>query len=769
MTEQGIASSTRPQPLGWSTVGLIGAFAYVVVIGGSSIGEVDPALRAINVAIAAALLLRYLGRMPKFGDSIDRRLLFAVILFAFAGALSSATRQSLDAVLEAATYAAAFFTARDLLAREAVRTIFVRLLICVSALLTLIAAARWFPLLIEWWLLAGRTVLPPLDLNFSGGPPWGHRYDVALLVAMLYPAWWVGSASSLRRFARIPVGLLVALIVLIVGSRTLWASLGISALIVLAPPLVRGWQRWSPRLRAGVFLGLAFVAVLVLLSGVGSAVAQRGFSGTSLDWRTAMWGPLVGVWAAHPIAGYGPGSFPWILQQTTYFDTNTHAPRHPDSAPFQLVGEAGSLGVLAAIVVLATLLPPILRGRSMAARWALLAFALACIGGNPTEFPFLMAVAIAWAAYAVPRQAASSRVENRLRPARLASYAAMSVLGAAYLATVVAGFTYERALSAVVAGDLSEARSALDLSVNLDPSMALYWRQRGELSYLAKLPASAASDLRRATDLNPSDDLAWRALALASEAVGDAKEADAAFTHALTVQRSDVTNLLLRAQWLAQSDRVAEARELLAEVVQSWPSIVGAPGWRALVPASVTTAQIIDEATRRWELGLNTPELPRDQGLWLAALANRPDLDSRAIGEATTGRTLAQAELALLRCQDAATLLGKATDAEKRTAFYWTLRILAGSLDGHRDEAAAEIVDIMMGVPEFVAGADGVRDPLDDAPGWADTFGYRRRPAQWPLIGLELPSAESGSITWLLHPRDAVRAAGLTGRLPGCS
>jgi hypothetical protein len=394
----------------------------------------------------------------------------------------------------------------------------------------------------------------------------------------------------------------------------------------------------------------AFGVLLILVSGVVGAVLQRGTSGTSLGWRTAMWGPLVEVWIAHPLAGYGPASFPWILQQTTYFNTNTWAPLHPDSVPFQLVGEAGLLGVLALVVILTALLPPILRGRSIAARWALLAFAVACVGANPTVFVDLMSLAIAWAAYSLPREVHQGKsVDGRAGPARVASYDAAAIVGAAYVAMLIAGFTYEGARMAVENGDLTEARSALDLSVTLDPSMALYWRQRGELSYVAKLPSAAAADLRRAAELNPSDDLAWRALALASAAAGDGDEAGLALAEALKVQRSDVTNLLTRAQWLVRHDRVPEARELLAEVVQSWPSIVAAPGWNELLPPSVSTAQIIDQATRRWELGLNTPEIASDQGLWLAVLGNRPDIDQRAVDEATMGPTLAKSELALLR------------------------------------------------------------------------------------------------------------------------
>ena len=152
--------------------------------------------------------------------------------------------------------------------------------------------------------------------------------------------------------------------------------------------------------------------------------------------RLARWESLTDAWLAKPVAGYGPGSFPWILQQTAYFDTNAWAPRHPDSLIFQLLPEAGLLGAAALLVVAVTVVPKIIRGPSRAASWVVIIFALAGLGANPTDFGFLVAMAIVWVAFAIPR---ASDGENAVPAGRtvvgLASLACLAAVAAAWTAT----------------------------------------------------------------------------------------------------------------------------------------------------------------------------------------------------------------------------------------------------------------------------------------------------------------------------------------------
>ena len=180
------------------------------------------------------------------------------------------------------------------------------------------------------------------------------------------------------------------------------------------------------------------------------------------------------------------------------------------------------------------IVPAVWRGRSAAARWALLAFAAAGIGANPTDFAFLVVLAIAWAAFAAPRE----RQLQRRKTLTLANVA--SVRDARHARGHRSGLRLHdgRLLrlrgcrSSVRVGDLRSAEAGLTTAVALDPGMALYARQRGTVRLLlGDLPAATRDDLERAARLNPSDDLAWRTLALARAEAGSVDAAMAPQPH----------------------------------------------------------------------------------------------------------------------------------------------------------------------------------------------------------------------------------------------
>jgi len=767
----GIAARRRRAPsIGLPTIAALAAFCYVVLVGGTSEGELQPVLRVVNAALGAGLILYYVLKAPAQADRVDYGVLAAVILFSGAAVLSAFPRQSFDALLAALTYAAGLFVAREQLRRPAVRVALVRVLMGLSVLLTLITIDRWIPRVLEWSSIADWRLLPPLDLNFSAAP-WGHRHDLALLCAMLYPSWWIGAKSSLRRAGAIVIGALTLVLILIDGSRMLWLAVAIATAFVAIPPIVVRWhaKRDLPRVLAG---GTVAAAIL-LATGAGAALVDRLSSVASLAWRGAMWGSLTDAWLTRPLAGFGPGSFPWVLQLTDYFNTSSYAPRHPDSVLFQLLGEAGLLGVAALLALMAGLLPSILRGHSVAARFALVAFAVAGLGSNPTDFAFVLAVAIGWAAYAVPHQPLESRLQTSWNRATLAAaLLGLGVAGLAYSLTLVAAFAYDHARNSIDAGREAAAVASLDLAVTLDPEMALYSRQRGTLRYVLKDQSAAIEDLSRATRLNPSDDLAWRTLALAYAAAGDPRGAQLATHRAVTVQRSDPTNLLLLAHWQRDAGLNADALATLGEVVQAWPAVVGAAHWQDVLPDSATTADVVDEAVRRWERRSPSPEPFSGQATWLAVLGNRPDLVEEAIRLSGTTRPLALATLTVFHCDaNAASVLDHLAAGERRTYLYWLLRLRESALAGALDQGSLRMVDITAGTSLAVGAAGTTLNPLDEngAPGFsADAWGYRRPPIQWPADAIALPSPERGAARWLLDPRGAMRDAGLTARLQPC-
>ncbi len=208
-------------------------------------------------------------------------------------------------------------------------------------------------------------------------------------------------------------------------------------------------------------------------------------------------------------------------------------------------------------------------------------------------------------------------------PIRLGTYAGAGVVAAAYALTLAASIAYDRGATAVNSRDFAAARSAFDTAVALDPSMAIYVRERGELNLISGRPDAAVADLltpdastRRIT--SPS-----RALGLALSAAGDEVRAGEAFDRALNIQRAiPPTCCWLPGGWLKRGTE--EATTILSETVQLWPAIVAAPSWSELLPQGVTTADVAAEAAERWETGQPTPEVMSDQGVWLAALADRP-------------------------------------------------------------------------------------------------------------------------------------------------
>lgn len=751
----------------WGILGAAAALVYVVLIGGTSIGELDPRLWVVNAGIAGAFLVWYLVRAPAHADRSDRAVLLAVIVFAAAAVLSQFPRQSFDAVLAALTYAAGLFAARGILAAAPARAILVRSLMALSLLVTFTTAALWLPLFFGWWQLTDWGVIPPFDLAVPS-EPWGHRHDLALLTAMLYPSWWIGRPSPLRAAAATVLGVLGFTVVIVDGSRTLWLAVAVATAAVGAPPAFRAIRR-SRRLRFVLLASSMAGACLLLVTGVAGSLLDRTLNINTLSARSAMWGSLTEVWLANPVAGLGPGSFPWALQQTDYFNTHTWAPRHPDSALFQLLPEAGLLGLIAATCLAFAFVPAVLRSRSAAAQWSLVAFGVAGIGANPTDFAFLVVVAVAWIAYAQPRQDLGPRTAHQgARVMRALSFAALAAIGAAYLATVGAGFSYASAREAANRDDLPAAARHLSSAITLDPGMALYWRQRGVARLLAGQPATAVSDLMQATSHNSSDDMGWRTLALALRDAEEPNRAGAALDEAIRTHRADPTNLLLRAQWALDAGQDPVALEALAEIVQAWPATVSAPAWDALVSSSeFTTEDVIEAAMDRWDrkLGASDGNLAL-----LAILADRGDVISRVREGDGRETALNRATIASYQCDPSVReILATASDSDRRDNLYWELLIRDASTRGGRERRAERLFQLMTGVTLDPAGAETVLDPLgeNDIVGFsADRWGYRRSSIAWPPYEDQLPSPAAGIMRWRLDPRGASDAAGTADASP---
>lgn len=146
-------------------IGLAAAVAYMVLMGGTVDAETHAVLRLITGVGGAAVVLMYVLKAPRSSDAVDRGVLLALLLFAAAGVLSAFPRQSLDAVLAALAFVAAFWLARDVLRSDDARRRLVLVLVALSAIVTLIFVGRWVVPVLGWWEGTGWSVVPPLNLS----------------------------------------------------------------------------------------------------------------------------------------------------------------------------------------------------------------------------------------------------------------------------------------------------------------------------------------------------------------------------------------------------------------------------------------------------------------------------------------------------------------------------------------------------------------------------------------------------------------------------
>ncbi|HEX2767513.1 MAG TPA: O-antigen ligase family protein [Candidatus Limnocylindria bacterium] len=749
----------------------LAALAYGVLLGGTGLGELHPVLRVINMAVGGSLVAAYLVLAPRRMDRVDALTLLALLLFLVPAVLSAYPRQSLDSALGALVFVAALFVARRVTAGATGRRATILVVCGLSAVLALLAAARWLPDTIEWWRLTSWTVTPPLDMDRSG-MLWGHRHDLALLPIITAPAWWIGDPGPIRRAAGAVFTALALLLVVLDGSRTIWLALVLATLVVAVPRLAARW-RPSRATRTVAIASVAMGAIGMTVSGIGSAALDRLLTTNTLASRADLWSSATDVFLGRPLTGAGPGSFPWLLQRTDYFDANSWAPRHPDSLPFQALPELGLFGVAAILVVAVAIVPGVWRG-PWQARWAIGAMAFASVGTNPSEFAFFVLLAIAWVAIAAPSIRAWEPLERRdlVGAVRFASLGALLVVGIAASSTAVAAFAYADGRAAVARGSLPEAHDALAHARSLDPGMALYVRQQGAVSLVAGEVDRAVRELETAVAMNPQDDLAWRSLALARLAMDDLDGAAEASARAVATQQSDPTNLLVQLQVADAAGDATTATDAATALVQAWPWLIGADAWSSVAPAA--NDQLLQSAAQRWGDGTPTPQSNALHALWLAVLAGREDLRPEAIGSSGLPASLAETYAAALVCEpDAEQRLDDASANERRFDEYWAASLRLSSLAGAPDETARRLLEIMSPAPYRPEAAQRALDPLDENGAWGlsgDTWGYRRPPMDWPAAPerATLPPPDAAWIRWTLDPAGANGAAGLS-TLEQCS
>lgn len=729
----------------------IALLGYFILVGGTPGSEFNGWIRALNGAIAVGLIVRWVLSLASDNDGIDRGMLLALLAFLAACVVSTFPRQSFDAAIQATALVAAFYFARRRLAnvgRAEIESAAGWLCVGLAAIVCVAWGRGW----IEWLTLSGGSA-PPISLPLVTGP-FGHRHDVALLVAILAPSMWTPRFRQ-RRAVAIAGTILVVAVVLADSSRNVELAVLAASIATLLVRRVRISAR-ALRIGSGIAAAAVFTtAIFVLQTPVlVSRIANLG----NIVARFSLWGEGATVWLAHPLAGLGPGSFPFALMLSDYFRTSLFNPRHPDNAIVQLLVEGGVIGLVAGLVCVGTLI----RGAHLRWRdepravWALLVFAFATFGANPTDFVFLVVPTLIWMAILVPvgddvplavgpsrRHAPPSRMKMILVSASAVIVVAVSVTGAA-------GVSYEIGRSAYLRGEDTRAEAALDISAALDPSLAIYPRERASLAFAEGELSRAEAGYRQSLRISPFDPVAWRGLALALLADSDFDGAAFAADRAVNLMFLSPQSQLVRAA-TARADPLEYATAMeVALHAQPWLPVLS---WDDTVLAFADRAAVAHQGV---------------DGVFRALMADRADLATLAVKTASPflrRTTAALAALASCNLELASDLMEEAARVEGEEAGFWIARPLVTAAASPTGPQRARITAMSVW---FLGVAPKPRVVSALAGDMSDMWRYRRISLGVAAEGAALPSDRAARWYLLNDPAVALQQLG-TSWPPGCS
>jgi tetratricopeptide (TPR) repeat protein len=321
------------------------------------------------------------------------------------------------------------------------------------------------------------------------------------------------------------------------------------------------------------------------------------------------------------------------------------------------------------------------------------------------------------------------------------------MVGVATIATLGASWAHDRATDAAAAGDGRNVLSSLYTATRLDPSFALYHRERGVwLQATRDLPAALA-ELTTAMSLNPSDAVAYRATALLYAELGLRDEAIALVSTKVALEETHIENALTLALINSRFGDADGERAALVLAVRRAPWLTAAPDWPAAFPDAMPDEILLD-AFLSWQGNGAASARSLPARTWLAAL--------------TSGRSPADASLplelqgAVLSCRLRAaeqTLSGLGNAARQLDALQARLLFETAFGGTHRTEITTLIRLRNPGLAGGISEAVGGISPV-----WSSFYDnrYYDQLAILPATVFALPTAASGLSAWL---RDPVSAA----------
>jgi O-antigen ligase len=726
------------------------ALAYFILVGGTNLGTYVVSVAALNGAVAGALVALWLVELPRSNDISDRLLLIALLAFLATCVTSAFPRMSFEAATSVTATVAAFGIARgELVSSRAERAMITVLAIC-GSVLAIGFLATWIPQWIDWWRVT--ATLPPLDLPLQPGP-YRHYHIAAMLLVLLLPALLqVRQRKSLGAFAWAAVTASLAAIYMS-GSRTAWIALVAVGAVALAMRL-----RLRPAVIAGGVAVAGGLGALAYSGALGSTIS-RLLNTVTLALRAETWSSALGTWLERPLTGWGPGSFPAVFRFQQDLPVYPDPGGHAHNVIVQILLEGGLLGFGSLVVVIVALAIGISanRSRSPYALMGLALFGLMSFADLPGNFPMVLVIGISWAALAAPRV---SHAPFAASPPRIWYLAASGTLGAIIVvgvaSTLIAWAAFGDARARLGDGDLAAARQALDRSVTFDPSMALYWRERGTRAAEAGDDQEAQRDLRRALQLNRGDTATLRALAVLTLDEGP-DDAVAFARRAAALHGTQLDNQLILAWVAGQAGDEGLAERALADALTWYPWAAAAPTWPVVFERGVDDP--LRQAADAWS---SHDREGSWEATWLRAMAGTEPV-------AGLGPSLAAVH-AVIGCDptQAATLLaGAGTGANDQLGL--TARLMLAALTDDNDAHRAAIaVTILRGsqLANLASRDPGPASPFSD---YAQDVGlYRRIPLPAAHVEPMLPTQGEGLAAWLQDPQAAASRAAPASGLAEC-
>lgn len=435
------------------------------------------------------------------------------------------------------------------------------------------------------WVVVGAPGLPPLRLP-AEATTFG---SVAVPPFLLIPAWSLAGLIEPPRLRRaVRIGLVVVGIPLVVlsGSRSAWLAIGAGIAVALVP---WAWRRrhWlrPRRLTARQALGVV-AAAIVAASGLVLAL-PRLTAVTSLLYRGALWHDTLAAWNSDPLLGIGPGFMPYARQAAAADFTFPVRQPHSHNLALGVLGDAGIVGLLAALFLVGSLalVAGPWRSRTPVGRGAAVVLVGLGVGGLFEDLTFvpgfnllaILLVAVALLDAGAVRWA-PMRLGSDLR--RRALWAPTGAIGAVLVGAMViadaGAIAYRMGTDRAANGDFAGATTWLTRAVEIDRWHPAGPRALAVAADVAGEPVLALRAARQATLLNPGDATAWTNLALLCEADGDADCAGHAAERAAATARYSAPELLNAAVLLERLERTtgADAAYRLSLLTQPATSFV---------------------------------------------------------------------------------------------------------------------------------------------------------------------------------------------------